>query len=63
MTTAKLLPDRQRVSGPDHPATLTTRGNIARWTGDTGDAAGALRLVVLAELLFPLMTEIVILCC
>lgn len=30
--------------GPDHPATLITRGNIARWTGQAGDAAGALRL-------------------
>ena len=30
--------------GPDHPDTLTTRGNIASWTGECGDAAGALRL-------------------
>ena len=30
--------------GADHPDTLTTRGNIAVWTGQSGDAAGALRL-------------------
>ena len=30
--------------GPDHPDTLTTRNNIAAWTGRGGDAAGALRL-------------------
>ena len=28
----------------DHPDTLTTRSNIASWTGECGDAAGALRL-------------------
>jgi hypothetical protein len=27
-----LLPDRERVLGPDHPGTLTTRNNIASWT-------------------------------
>jgi len=27
-----------RVLGLDHPDTLTTRTNIAAWTGDTGDA-------------------------
>ena len=30
--------------GPDHPHTLTTRNNIAQWTGDSGDAREALRL-------------------
>ena len=30
--------------GPDHPDTLTTRGNIAHWTGEAGDARGALEL-------------------
>ena len=35
--------------GPDHPDTLTTRNNIARWTGEAGDAREALRLF--AELL------------
>jgi len=29
------------VSGPEHPDTLTARGNLARWTGRAGDAAGA----------------------
>jgi hypothetical protein len=32
------------VLRPDHPGTLATRGNIAGWTGQCGDAAGALRL-------------------
>ena len=27
--------------GPDHPDTLTTRGNLATWRGHAGDAAGA----------------------
>ena len=30
--------------GPDHPDTLTTRHNIAYWTGRAGDAHGALEL-------------------
>jgi hypothetical protein len=30
-----------RVSGPEHPDTLTTRHNLANWTGTAGDAAGA----------------------
>ena len=30
-----LLPHRQRVQGPDHPATLWTRHDLARWTGET----------------------------
>ena len=30
--------------GPDHPATLTARNNIAHWTGETGEPAQALRL-------------------
>ena len=44
-----LLPDRERVLGRDHPDTLTTRSNIAHWTGESGDAREALRLF--AELL------------
>ena len=40
----ELLPDQERVLGPDHPYTLTTRHNIATWTGQSGDAAKALRL-------------------
>ena len=30
--------------GRDHPDTLTTRNNIAYWTGEVGDAREALRL-------------------
>ena len=37
----ELLPDRERVLGRDHPDTLTTRHNIAGWTGEVGDARGA----------------------
>jgi hypothetical protein len=40
----ELLPDQVRVLGPDHSSTLTTRNNIANWTGRCGDAAQALRL-------------------
>ena len=40
----ELLPDQERVLGPDHPETLTTRHEIARWTGEAGDAPRALRL-------------------
>ncbi|GAA1794077.1 serine/threonine-protein kinase [Actinomadura chokoriensis] len=36
-----LLPDRQRVLGPEHPDTLTTRHNLAHWTGHAGDPAAA----------------------
>jgi tetratricopeptide (TPR) repeat protein len=35
---------RLRLQRPDHPGTLVARNNIARWTGQCGDAAGALRL-------------------
>ena len=38
---AALLPVRERVSGAEHPDTLTSRANLAAWTGHTGDAAGA----------------------
>jgi hypothetical protein len=31
----------ERVLGPEHPHTLTTRHNLALWTGQAGDAAGA----------------------
>jgi tetratricopeptide (TPR) repeat protein len=37
---------RTSIQGPAHPETLTTRGNIANWTGNSGDAAGALRLAL-----------------
>ena len=30
-----------RMLGSDHPFTLTTRGNLARWQGEAGDPAGA----------------------
>jgi hypothetical protein len=43
------LPLRRRVQGADHPDTLTTRSNVAYWTGECGDQPGALRL--LGELL------------
>ena len=29
------------VLGPEHPDTLAARGNLARWTGEAGDSAGA----------------------
>jgi hypothetical protein len=35
----ELLTDYLRVLGPDHPYTLTTRHNLARWRGEAGDAA------------------------
>ena len=28
---AALVPVRERVSGPEHPDTLTDRANLARW--------------------------------
>ncbi|WP_030453282.1 tetratricopeptide repeat protein [Herbidospora cretacea] len=36
-----LLPIRERVLGAEHPDTLNTRANLASWTGEAGDAAGA----------------------
>ncbi|HSV64448.1 MAG TPA: tetratricopeptide repeat protein, partial [Mycobacteriales bacterium] len=36
-----LVADSARVLGPDHPDTLTTRGNLAFWRGEAGDVAGA----------------------
>ena len=44
LSSRPLLPDQERVLGRDHPDTLTTRNNIAAWTGKTGDAREALRL-------------------
>ena len=32
---------RERVSGAEHPDTLLDRANLARFTGEAGDAAGA----------------------
>ena len=36
-----LLPIRARVLGPEHPRTLDTRGDLARFTGRAGDSAEA----------------------
>jgi hypothetical protein len=38
---ARVLADRDRILGPDHPDTLTSRSNLAYWTGEAGDAATA----------------------
>ena len=40
----KLLPDRERILGSDHPHTLLTRGQIASLTGLTGRPREALHL-------------------
>jgi hypothetical protein len=42
---AEELTYRRRLQRPDHPDVLTTRDNIAQWTGQRGDAAGALQLL------------------
>ncbi|GAA2376630.1 tetratricopeptide repeat protein [Dactylosporangium salmoneum] len=34
----QLLTDQLRVLDPDHPDTLTTRGNLAHWRSKTGGA-------------------------
>lgn len=31
---------RERTQGPEHPDTLTSRHNLAHWTGEAGDQAG-----------------------
>jgi hypothetical protein len=36
-----LLQRRERILGPDHPDTLLTRHEVARFTGMAGDAAAA----------------------
>ena len=38
---AELLLIYERVLGPEHPDALTVRGNVARWTGETGAPAAA----------------------
>ena len=38
---ATLLPAQERVLGAERPDTLATRANLARWTGQAGDAAAA----------------------
>jgi hypothetical protein len=40
----ELLPDQVRLLGPDYSDALSTRNNIAAWTGQCGDAQEALRL-------------------
>jgi hypothetical protein len=35
-----MLPIRERVSGPEHPAILTAPASLANLTGETGDGAG-----------------------
>jgi tetratricopeptide repeat protein len=47
--TARLLPVLERVLGAEHPHTLTTRHQLAYWTGLAGDPAAARDLF--AELL------------
>ena len=37
----RALQARVQVCGPEHPDTLTARGNLAFWAGLAGDAAGA----------------------
>ena len=37
----RVLDVRERSFGPEHPRTLITRVELARWTGEAGDAAGA----------------------
>jgi len=37
----RVLAAYERSSGPEHPALLTARNNLAFWTGEAGDAAGA----------------------
>ena len=36
-----LVGEQRSALGPDHPDTLYTRGNLARWRGQAGDPAGA----------------------
>ena len=40
-STPRCCPSASGCLGPEHPDTLTARGNLARWTGEAGDAAGA----------------------
>ena len=37
----RCCPCDERVLGPEHPDTLRARANLARWTGEAGDAAAA----------------------
>mgnify|MGYP001256739153 FL=1 len=42
---AQVLAIEERVLGPEHPSTLTTRHNLASWMGEAGDVAGARALL------------------
>lgn len=37
-----LLPIRERILGPEHPHTLTTRRNLAYWTEQAGEGGAGL---------------------
>ena len=37
---AGLLPLLERVLGPEHPRTMTTRANLARWTERRSEVPG-----------------------
>ena len=37
----RLVEAREQSLGGGHPGTLAARHNLARWTGEAGDAAGA----------------------
>ena len=37
----RVLQAQERMSGPEHPDTLSARANLAFWTGQAGDSAGA----------------------
>jgi hypothetical protein len=39
--TRRIMDARSRALGPEHPGTLVTRNNLARWTGKAGDPAAA----------------------
>ncbi len=40
-STPRCCQSEERVLGAEHPDTLTTRANLAYWTGQAGDAAAA----------------------
>ncbi|MFE9563678.1 FxSxx-COOH system tetratricopeptide repeat protein [Streptomyces sp. NPDC006487] len=43
----RLADTATRYLGPDHPSTLTSRANLARWRGQAGDTAGAVAAITL----------------